>query len=720
MTADSFRLLYSALDGNGTVQLWATDGTLAGTAELTAVANDWGGVFPGDITVFGGQAGFVGLDAAGRMSLWVTDGTAGGTAELAPAKAFAEGLDPKGLTALGSKLLFTGTDAGGHTGIWATEGTSAGTRELLSVAELGAGIGTPQTVVAGGRAYFAVNGRLVVSDGSRAGTAVIAAGLAGGDQPVLAAVGDGVVFAAAGGLWRSDGTVGGTVRIASVEARDLTAVGSGALFSGTDGHGVAQLWFTDGVSAHAVTGFAGATAPFAITALGTGAIFFTSGGLGDGPQLWVTDGVGATRLTALGAPGLTPTFVTVFGGHAVFTTDVGGVWLTDGTAAGTVSIAAPGFAGPGVSVGGSAYLATSGAEAGIYVTDGSLAGTTRLVEAPYAGGLTVLPGSVAPVSAAVTPACFLPGTRILTEHGQVAIEHLRAGDRVRTVFGGVRPLLWVGAGRARIGARDDHPARPVLIRAGALGPGVPSRDLALTQGHCLHFPDGDGPGALVPAALLVNGRSILLDRGVGEIAYFHLAVDGHDLVLAEGAACETWHNDGTAWQFDIMPPEQAGLIPCAPKLRYGPAATALWLTLRTRAGCPPARGTPDPRLHLLADGVRVEPDLARDGRYRFTLGGRPRELRIGSRTAIPAVAGLSPDVRRLGVGIRAVAVAQGGRLARFGPEDPVLGDGFHVADAAERLRWTGGPAALEAARLRLGRGAFRVELIAETLAAYPV
>jgi|GEM_PF-4416530 len=717
MTADSFRLLYSALDGNGTVQLWATDGTPAGTAELTAVANDGGGLFPGAITVFNGQAAFTGIDAAGRTSLWITNGSAAGTAELAPADAFINGLDPKGLIAVGDHLLFTGTDATGHTGLWTTDGTAAGTHELLAIPDLGPAIDTPETALAGGRAYVAVNGRLLVSDGTAGGTTLLATALPTADPPTLAPIGDALLFTANGHLWRTDGTPAGTTPLAPLDAYDLTPVHGGVLFSAIDAHGNAQLWFTDGAAPHALTAFTHATPPFDITPLAGSTLFFTDGG-GTGTQLWSTDGITVTPLTTLPAPGLAPAFITPIGATALFTTTTGGLWTTDGTPAGTTAITGPAFAGPGVALGATALLATSGPDAALYATDGTPDGTTRLIDAPYAGGLTLLPPT-AELTTNAAPACFLPGTLILTEHGPVAIEHLRPGDRVFTVFGGLRPLLWIGAGRATIGARKDHPARPVLIRAGALGPNTPARDLRLTQGHCLHFPDGTGPGALVPAALLVNGTSILLDPGEGDIVYHHLAVDGHDAVLAEGAACETWHNDGTAWQFDLLPPAQAGLTPCAPKLAYGPATIALWRTLRTRAGCPPPGGTPDPALHLLADDVPISPDFARDGRYRFTLRHRPSALYLASRSAIPAITGLAPDLRRLGVGLRGLAIAQRGTLARHGPESPVYADGFHPPDPTERLRWTAGLARFDPSYLRLARAPLRLELMAETLAAYP-
>ena len=41
-----------------------------------------GGVHPFDLTVFNGKALFTGADTAGHLGLWMTDGTAAGTQEL--------------------------------------------------------------------------------------------------------------------------------------------------------------------------------------------------------------------------------------------------------------------------------------------------------------------------------------------------------------------------------------------------------------------------------------------------------------------------------------------------------------------------------------------------------------------------------------------------------------------------------------------------------------
>ena len=76
------------------------------------------------------RALFAGYDASGHTNLWVTDGTAAGTSELTAVGA-SSGLNPSGITILGTKALFEGFDASNRVQLWVSDGTSAGTSELL-------------------------------------------------------------------------------------------------------------------------------------------------------------------------------------------------------------------------------------------------------------------------------------------------------------------------------------------------------------------------------------------------------------------------------------------------------------------------------------------------------------------------------------------------------------------------------------------------------------
>src|ERR1051325_1706582 len=135
--------------------------------------------------------------------------------------------------------------------------------------------------------------------------------------------------------------------------------------------------------------------------------------------------------------------------------------------------------------------------------------------------------------------CFLKGTTIRTAEGDRKIEDLAVGDLLPTVFGGTRPIQWI----ARYPFRRSNPAKawvrnvlPVRVSRSALGPDIPNADLYITQGHPLLI-----DGVLVPAGHLINGTTIMLygADAVDELEFFHIKLEAHDVIYAEGAPCET-------------------------------------------------------------------------------------------------------------------------------------------------------------------------------------
>jgi Hint domain len=141
-----------------------------------------------------------------------------------------------------------------------------------------------------------------------------------------------------------------------------------------------------------------------------------------------------------------------------------------------------------------------------------------------------------------TPACFLKGTKIETADGERKIEDLRVGDLLPTKFGGLRPVQWIG----RYPFKKSDPSKPwikealpVRIARSALAPDVPHSDLYVTGGHSLLI-----DGVLVPAEVLINGATITRyeAREYDELEFFHVKLESHDVVYAEGAAAETLLN----------------------------------------------------------------------------------------------------------------------------------------------------------------------------------
>lgn len=141
-------------------------------------------------------------------------------------------------------------------------------------------------------------------------------------------------------------------------------------------------------------------------------------------------------------------------------------------------------------------------------------------------------------------ACYRRGTRILTLQGEVPIEKLCVGDEVITMSGARRAIRWLGHRRIDC-RRHPHPTQvwPIRIRAGALEPNTPRRDLWLSPGHSLYL-----EGVLIQAENLINGATIeQVPHALVE--YWHVELDEHEILLAEGAPSESYLDTGNRTAF---------------------------------------------------------------------------------------------------------------------------------------------------------------------------
>jgi Hint domain len=169
--------------------------------------------------------------------------------------------------------------------------------------------------------------------------------------------------------------------------------------------------------------------------------------------------------------------------------------------------------------------------------------------------------------------CFLKGTMVRTAEGDRKIENLAVGDLLPTVFGGTRAIQWIG----RYQYRRSDPAKgwvrsilPIRIARSALGPDVPHADLYVTETHGLLI-----DGVLVQAGNLVNDTTITRydARDLDELEFFHIKLERHDVIYAEGAPTETLLEvDESAANFAEYlrqyGPVTTKETPCAPLLRY--------------------------------------------------------------------------------------------------------------------------------------------------------
>jgi len=186
-------------------------------------------------------------------------------------------------------------------------------------------------------------------------------------------------------------------------------------------------------------------------------------------------------------------------------------------------------------------------------------------------------------------ACYCLGTLIETERGERPVEALAIGDLVRTHSGALRPVKWIGersyAGRFILGRKD---LLPVCFEAGSLGETTPLRDLWVSPHHAMLI-----DGVLIEAKDLINDLTIYQADRADEVCYFHIELDTHDVIIAEGAYSESFIDDDTRAMFHnaadyhaLYPDEEpAEPLYCAPRINEGARLEAIRNRLSARAEC---------------------------------------------------------------------------------------------------------------------------------------
>ncbi|HET6183320.1 MAG TPA: Hint domain-containing protein [Acetobacteraceae bacterium] len=331
--------------------------------------------------------------------------------------------------------------------------------------------------------------------------------------------------------------------------------------------------------------------------------------------------------------------------------------------------------------------------------------------------------------------CYAAGTRLAAAAGAVAVEDLRPGDLVAVLEEGAvvqRPVRWVGRRRIDLAAHPEpRLVLPIRIRAGAFADGMPQRDLLVSPDHAIYV-----DGALIAARQLVNGTSIVQEQGLASVEYFHVELDRHAILLAEGLPAESYLDTGNRGFFAnaeaplVLHPDltedraersrAAGA--CAPFLTDEASVRPVWERLAARAGALglSVASTGDPDLHLLAKGRRVRALFAENGLYIFALPSGATGARLVSRAAAPS--DLRPwldDRRRLGVAVRRLVL----RTVEAAIELPLMADGMGAGwwepeGAGEAAyRWTDGSALLI---LPPYQGQAMLEVHLQATAAYPL
>lgn len=180
-----------------------------------------------------------------------------------------------------------------------------------------------------------------------------------------------------------------------------------------------------------------------------------------------------------------------------------------------------------------------------------------------------------PTTTPAYPPCFVAGTLIETATGPRPVEQIEPGDMVQTLDNGPRPVRWAGSRRvAGIG-----PFAPIRFARGVLGNDralfLSPQHRVLVRGWRAELYLGE-PELLVAATHLVDGAGITRAPRP-EVCYHHVMFDQHEIVLAEGAATESFHPGADMLEADAA--LRAELVALFPSLSC-PETAGGWRTAR--------------------------------------------------------------------------------------------------------------------------------------------
>ena len=156
--------------------------------------------------------------------------------------------------------------------------------------------------------------------------------------------------------------------------------------------------------------------------------------------------------------------------------------------------------------------------------------TGGTVTFPSVGSFTYL--NIETVTTEPIP-CFTAGTRITTDRGDVAVETLTVGDKIKTKDNGFQTLRFIG--RRTVPGKGRF--APIAFAPGVVGN---ARRLLLSPQHRvlvdhwraeLLFGEAE---VLSAAKHLVNGDTITT-APQNEVTYVHLLFDKHEIILSENA-----------------------------------------------------------------------------------------------------------------------------------------------------------------------------------------
>ena len=327
--------------------------------------------------------------------------------------------------------------------------------------------------------------------------------------------------------------------------------------------------------------------------------------------------------------------------------------------------------------------------------------------------------------------CFLLGTNILTSKGEKPVESLSVGDEVVAICNNGRinrKIVWIGKTDISVDqGKNRYDLYPVCIKAHAFGLNKPHRDLYLTPEHTVYI-----DGGLIPVRMLVNGRSIVIDKSWDKFQIYHVETEQHSILLSENLMTESYLNTDDKYLFDndivnfgLEFNEHAGHKSwendaAAPLTVSRGKVEPIWNRLDRRAtqlGYKPVIKraiTRNPDLCLITDkGKKIKPVHFKDNIYSFFIPDGTYVVAMNSKTSLPSdvIGPFIDDRRTLGVLVSKISVISNRTLIMF-PTDISELSGWHGIEPDRTDRWTMGLAQLpiEITRFGTGKKLIRIEL----------
>lgn len=335
----------------------------------------------------------------------------------------------------------------------------------------------------------------------------------------------------------------------------------------------------------------------------------------------------------------------------------------------------------------------------------------------------------------VNATCFLEGSLIRTEFGDIPVETVRPSVYVlchTPEQGRFQKVIWCGFQEVKIDAhasRNNKPY-PICILKDAFSPGVPFQDLWLTAEHCVY--NGQ---KLIPIHTLVNNVTIFYDTSLTHYRYFHIETENHAIIYANGLHCETYLDTGNRALFSnsqqlvrpTPPLKEWNKDAIAPLARTQADIEPYYTALKRRAtlmGMSPQTAQPeitsDPALHLLTNkGSKLLPlrktICNNEGyKYSFLIPPGTTSVYIMSRTFMPAeiIGPYTNDRRHLGVEISTIHAFTREKtyILRDHLTTPTL-EGWAEREDNTSFRWTTGKALLNLEGLNMASCILNIQAV---------